>query len=73
MIGIVGAVQTRSWDDQDGKKHYATDIIVDQAHFTGSKSESGGGSYQPQNTAPAAQPSGVPFPDADETSLPFDI
>jgi single-strand DNA-binding protein len=72
MIGVIGSVQTRKWDDQDGKTHYATDIIVEQAHFTGGKSE-GGGSYQAQQTAPAAQPQGTPFPDADETSLPFDI
>ena len=41
MIAIVGSIQTRSWDGNDGKKQYATEVIVDEAYFTGSKSGSG--------------------------------
>ena len=41
MIAIVGSIQTRSWDGNDGKKQYATEVIVDEAYFTGSKTESG--------------------------------
>ena len=41
MIAIVGSIQTRSWDGNDGKKQYATEVVVDEAYFTGSKSESG--------------------------------
>lgn len=39
MIAVAGSVQTRSWDGQDGKKQYATEIVVDEAYFTGSKAE----------------------------------
>lgn len=48
MIAVVGSIQSRSWDGQDGTKHYATEVVVDEAYFTGSKAESGGsqgGSY----------------------------
>lgn len=31
MIAIVGSIQTRSWDGNDGKKQYATEVIVDEA------------------------------------------
>lgn len=53
MIAVVGSIQSRSWDGQDGKKQYATEVVVDEAYFTGSKSESGtrantGGGYQNQ-------------------------
>ena len=41
MIAVVGSIQTRSWEGQDGKRNYATEVVVDEAHFTGSKSESG--------------------------------
>ena len=41
MMAVVGSIQTRSWDGADGKKQYATDVVVDEAYFTGSKSESG--------------------------------
>lgn len=42
MIAVVGNIQTRSWDGQDGKKQYATDIVIDEAYFTGEKPQSGG-------------------------------
>lgn len=44
MIAIVGSIQTRSWDGNDGKKQYATEVIVDEAYFTRSKSENSTGS-----------------------------
>lgn len=40
MIGVVGSIQTRSWDGQDGKKQYATEVVVDEVYFTGEKRES---------------------------------
>lgn len=43
MIAVVGSIQSRSWDGNDGKKQYATEVIVDEAHFTGSKSENSTG------------------------------
>jgi single-strand DNA-binding protein len=44
MIAVVGSIQSRSWDGNDGKKQYATEVIVDEAYFTGSKSENSTGS-----------------------------
>ncbi len=41
MIAVVGNIQTRSWDGQDGKKQYATDVVIDEAYFTGSRAETG--------------------------------
>lgn len=41
MIAVVGSIQTRTWDGQDGQKKYATEVIIEEAYFTGSKSESG--------------------------------
>lgn len=63
-IAIVGSLQTRSWDDNEGKKHYATEVIVDEVEFCESKKQDGG--YQngfaptpsaPQNAARPAQAS----------------
>jgi single-strand DNA-binding protein len=36
---IVGSVQTRSWQDQQGNKRHATEIVADEAMFVDSKSE----------------------------------
>lgn len=43
MIAVVGTLQSRSWDGQDGKKQYSMEVIVDEAYFTGSKAETGAG------------------------------
>ena len=40
MIALEGSIQTRSWDDQDGKKRYATDVVVSQVYFAESKRDS---------------------------------
>lgn len=39
-VGIVGSLQTRSYDAQDGTKKYATEIIVDEVELLTSKSDS---------------------------------
>lgn len=39
MISVVGNLQSRSWEDQDGKKQFATDVSIDEAYFTGEKKE----------------------------------
>ena len=36
---IQGRLQTRSWEDNEGKKRYATDVIVDSFEFCGKKEE----------------------------------
>jgi single-strand DNA-binding protein len=37
LICVVGSLQSSSWDGTDGKKHYSTDVIVDNVSFTGEK------------------------------------
>ena len=49
MIAVDGQLQSRSWDGQDGKRQYATEVLVENAYFTGSKAESGTGS-NPNNS-----------------------
>lgn len=41
-ILVVGNIQNRSWQDNNGNKKYATEVIVDEVHFVDSKSESNG-------------------------------
>ena len=37
MIAIVGNIQTRNFEDKNGNKRKATEVIVDNANFCGSK------------------------------------
>lgn len=53
-IALEGSLQTRDWTDNEGKKRYATEVIVDNAEFAQSKNE--GGAYGGGFTAPAAAP-----------------
>lgn len=42
LAGVIGRIQTRSWDDKDsGKKMYRTEIVVDQMQM-GPKAGNGG-------------------------------
>lgn len=58
-ICITGRIQTRSWQDQSGAKRYATEVVVEEAGFVDSKSESGNQSYG-QQSAPQNQPQTAP-------------
>lgn len=46
-IQLCGSIQSRSWDGQDGQRHYATEVVADEISFNGPKSsnQSSGGSY----------------------------
>ncbi len=42
-ICVVGSLQNRSWVDQNGQKHYATDIVCDEAMFVDSRGDAPAG------------------------------
>jgi single-strand DNA-binding protein len=39
QVGIIGRIQTRNWDDEQGTKHYATEVIAEEVYFADSKKE----------------------------------
>ncbi len=45
MIAVQGSLQSRSYEDKNGNKRVAYEIIADQVSFCGSKAESGTGNY----------------------------
>jgi single-strand DNA-binding protein len=72
---VVGSIQTRSWDDTEGKRHSVTEVIADEIHFADSKkSDSGfeGPAPLPPSGPPSTGDGFFPGPD-DDTALPFDI
>lgn len=50
-IGVVGSIQTRSYDDQNGQKKFVTEVIVDEVEFVESQNTT-----QVQNSAPVPEP-----------------
>lgn len=48
QAGLEGRLQTRSYDNKEGKRVYVTEVVADNVQFlspTGEKRESGGGGY----------------------------
>lgn len=69
LIGIEGRIQTRSYDDKDGKRVYVTEVLADSVQFLESRNAGQSqSSYQPQPQM-SSEPSGYT---ADEKSSSFD-
>lgn len=78
QIGVDGRIATRSYEAQDGKKVFVTEVEADNVQFLESKSNSSektnspqqpvSNTYKSQNQAPTLQNQGQPMQDSD---LPF--
>jgi single-strand DNA-binding protein len=55
-IGVVGSIQTRTYDDANGQRRYVTEVVVEEAEFVESASASrqGAGDFQAPAAAQAA-------------------
>lgn len=67
LIAVDGKIQTRRYQDKDGHNRTAFEVVVDNAHFGGSKPAEK--QAAPQYAAPAAQNDFTTIDDADD--LPF--
>lgn len=39
QVGVIGRMQTRNYDDKDGKKVYVTEVVAEEVYFADSKKE----------------------------------
>lgn len=37
QVGVIGRIQTRTWDDEQGQKHYVTEVIAEETYFADSR------------------------------------
>lgn len=74
MIAVTGSIQTRNFEDKNGNKRKATEVVVDNASFCGSKGENqqNTANYTPIAESPSYQPTDSDFEEigADD-GLPF--
>lgn len=68
LIGVQGRLQTRNYEDKEGKKHYITEVLVNKVQFLSTKN-----SQKSENNLENSDPyvemgNKVEF---DEDSLPF--
>lgn len=66
QVAVTGRLQTRNWDDNEGKKHYVTEIVAEEAFFADSKMES-----RKDNVGDAAEPTDGFYPLDVDDELPF--
>ena len=72
MIAVQGSLQSRSFEDKNGNKRVAYEIIADQVSFCGSKAESGTGGYDSVSPSSYNNSSADDFSSVvDDDDLPF--
>jgi single-strand DNA-binding protein len=71
-VAVVGSIQTRSWDDADGKRHYATEVIADEVYFAeGKRSDTGTPDRQPSVISGSLNQTDGFYPLDEDDQLPF--
>jgi single-strand DNA-binding protein len=80
-VYVEGRLQTRSWDDKEGKKRYSTEIVADRVVFLSSAAGEGGARRPSsggrpawggdENQAPAATDSDHSGPPPADDDIPF--
>jgi len=64
QIYVEGRLQTRSYDDKDGKKVWTTEVVAEDVILLGGRGEGGppdeGFSQEPMRSAPRARPAAAP-------------
>jgi single-strand DNA-binding protein len=64
LVYVEGKIQTRSWEDKEGKKRYTTEIVADTMKMLGGGSEKKEG-------APAERHENGPADDGQRDDVPF--
>ena len=71
MMIVIGRIATRTWEGNDGKKNYTTEVVASEVSFGESKKdESESGEDSGQGAPDIPQDGFVPLIDADD-DLPF--
>ncbi len=65
LVAVSGRLQSRTWDDQEGKRRYSYDIIADEVNFLDR------GDSKPQASMDSNDDVGFHPTDEDDDDLPF--
>ena len=66
QVAIIGRIQTRTWDDDNGVKHYVTEVVAEEAYFADSKRDGESSNSGFENTTEQTE-----FSVVNDDDLPF--
>ena len=69
QVGVIGRIQTRNWDDEQGQKHYVTEVIAEEAYFADSRRDGAGDGFE--NTFGTTISESQDFQVSSDDDLPF--
>ncbi len=71
---VIGSIQTRSYDAQDGSKRYVTEVVADEVEFLSSQTDAARAPRQDDNVPPPFESGNTTAPglqEVDDDELPF--
>lgn len=72
LVGVIGRLQVRRWEDKEGKKHWTTEVIIEEQHFAESKKDSGEGKAATKESGQAPADGFYPINEGvEDEDLPF--
>ena len=61
LVSVTGRLQSRSWDDQDGKRHFGMDVLGEEVQFL-DRAKEGQADFTPSSEEdPFGEDDGLPF------------
>ena len=69
QVAIVGRIQTRNWEDDQGQKHYITEVVAEEAYFADSKKDGDTSNFE--NTFGNTVSASSEFATSSDDDLPF--
>ena len=73
QVAVIGRLQTRNWEDDQGQKHYITEVVAEETYFADSKrdGESISADFVPNFGGETAQSEDSEFAVSSGDDLPF--
>ena len=61
QVGVIGRIQTRNWEDEQGQKHYVTEVVAEEVYFADSKKEESTSTLIEENQFEITNDDDLPF------------
>ena len=71
QVGIIGRIQTRTWDDEQGQKRYVTEVVAEEAYFADSKRDGAPNEMPAETAADITNTFGAQNTTTQNSDLPF--